>query len=481
MLKILKPYRYLYDVAKLALQGKKIPIDEFNILGGRKSGKSVSVQVLYGYLINLPVLCGLFCIRASMDGAKEFFRDTCATLDSFGIEYKANASRLIIKGKHNTIRFIGLNSMSKATAQKAGLARVGNVRYIFKYFEERFEFTTRDYLAVQEAIRGMNPSTQMITFNVCNPWAKSSEYVSYCGSYQQWDQRLLMETGSQLGMYKEKDKETGIETTKLFHYTNWRAARDVLSVSEINQIRDTWKTNKNRALTTDYGLPGYENGSIYGDYLHNVAPALYQGEAQYYIAGMDYGWSQRANGGKTACYFGTANMENGVDILAEYVQDNTIAPKSPDRVSVEIVEFYIKAIEIYMNKTNMYAPPRVVVRVDNMNVGIISMLNNVAQRYRVNHWLHFIQCRKYPIQDRIEVTAALMGGQWLRIHPDCKNLFREFELASYEEIETQKRKKENDHSINAFEYAIEGVMYKMARNLGIQKLKGKVGMESRIW
>lgn len=48
-----------------------------------------------------------------------------------------------------------------------------------------------------------------------------------------------METGSQLGIYSEKDPETGIEMTKLFHYTNWRAARDVLSPSEINQIRDT--------------------------------------------------------------------------------------------------------------------------------------------------------------------------------------------------------------------------------------------------
>lgn len=126
---------------------------------------------------------------------------------------------------------------------------------------------------------------------------------------------------------------------------------------------------------------------------------------------MDYGWSQRANGGKTACYFGTANMENGVDILAEYVQDNVIAPKSPDKVSVEIVEFYIRAIEIYRQKTNMVGVPQITVRVDNMNVAMISMLNKVAMQYRVNHWLNFIKCRKYPIQDRIELTSALMGGQ----------------------------------------------------------------------
>lgn len=70
-----------------------------------------------------------------------------------------------------------------------------------------------------------------------------------------------------------------------------------------------------------------------------------------------------------------------------------------------------------------------------------------------------------------------MGGCWLRIDPSCKNLMNEFELAHYEETETQKRTKANDHSINAFEYAIEGVMYKLARNLGLSDLTNKLGKE----
>lgn len=482
MSKVLKAYSYIYDVVKQVLNQQRITIDEFNILGGRKSGKSVSFQVLFGILLNLPFKIGLYCIRASKEGVEEFFDDMCETLESFDIPFRASKSKLIITQGVNTIKFVGLNSLSKYGAKKSGLARVGGVKYIFKYFEERFEFSTKDYQSIQEAIRGMDNKVQMITINVCNPWAKSSPYISYCSRYQNWNLAILKESGNQIGIYQHEDNETKIISNKLFHYTNWRVAKDVLSQSEINEIKNTWNVDRNRAMTTDYGLPGYEFGAIYTHLLHKISPPIYNGEAQYFIAGMDYGWSQREVGGKTACYFGTANLENGVDIYAEYVHDNAISPKSPNVQTREIIEFYMKSVEEYCERVGMISPPILRVRVDNMAVGVIQLLNNAAAQYRVNHWLHFIKCRKYPIQDRIELTTNLMGGCWLRIDKSCKNLMNEFELAHYEETETQKRSKSNDHSINAFEYAIEGVMYKLARSLGLSDLTNKLGKEeSRLW
>lgn len=480
-MKVIEAYSYIFQIIEQVRTGQKVSIDEFNILGGRKSGKSVSFQVLFGLLMNLPFKIGLFGIRASKDSAKEFFLDTIETLEAFGIPHKANTAKLTISSGVNTIRFVGLNSLSKSKAKNSGMSRVGGTKYIFKYFEERFEFTTKDYQAIQEAIRGMDKNIQTITINICNPWAKNSPYIAYCGKYQNWDINILKTKGSQVGIYQEIDQETGIAVRKLFHYTNWRVAKNVLSNSEINEIRNTWNIDRNRAMTTDYGLPGYEFGAIYTHLLHKIGPAMYGVEAQYFIAGMDYGWSQRDIGGKTACYFGTANMENGVDIFAEYVQDNALVPKAPNVVADEIVRFYIDAVSSYCERVGLLAPPILNVRVDNMAVGVITLLNNVAEKYRVNHWLRFIKCRKYPIQDRIELTTNLMGGQWLRIDPSCKNLLQEFELATYEEVETQKRTKANDHSINAFEYAIEGVMYKLARTLGLTNLTNKLGKESKIW
>lgn len=480
-IKFQKGYSYFVDVIQQVIRNQRVSIDEFNILGGRKSGKSVAVFVLFGLLMHLPFKIGLFAFRASKDSAKELYGDICETFDALDIPYKSNTGKLTISWGVNTIRCIGLNSISKSTAKKSGLARIGNVKYIFKFYEERFEFTSKDYQALQEAVRGMDAKIQTITINVCNPWAKSHYYISYCAKYMQWNLNTLKDTGSQIGLFKDTDQETGIQMNKLFHYTNWRIIKDLLSISEINEIRNTWNVDRNRAMTTDYGMPGYEFGAIYTHLLHKIGQPIFTNEPQYFIGGMDYGWSQRDIGGKTACYFGVANMENGVDIYNEYIHDNALFPKSPNQVALEIVDFYINSMESYCKYMGLYAAPQLKVRVDNMAVGIIQILNNVAQQKGCNHWLQFIKCRKYPIQDRIELTTNLMGGQWLRIDKDCKNLINEFELAHYEETETQKRAKENDHSLNAFEYAIEPVMYKLARELKISHLVEKYGKENRIW
>lgn len=476
-----KGYAYLVDVIQQVKNGHRVTIDEFNIIGGRKSGKSVAIFVLLGVLMHLPFKVGLFAFRASKDDVKELFVDMCETFDALDIPYKSNAGKTTISYGVNTIRCIGLNSMSKSSAKKSGLARIGNVKYIFKFFEERYEFTTKDYQALQEAVRGMDANIQTVTINVCNPWAKSHPYVSYCGKYQQWNLNQLKENGNQIGIYSSVDDETGISMTKLFHYTNWRIIKDLLSVSEINEIRNTWNVDRNRAMTTDYGLPGYEFGAIYTHLLHKIGQPIYTSEPQYFIGGMDYGWSQRDIGGKTACYFGVANTENGVDIYSEYVHDNAMQPKSPNAVALEIVDFFINSMEDYCRKMNLYAAPQLRVRVDNMAVGVIQILNNVSQQKGCAHWLHFVKCRKYPIQDRVELTTNLMGGQWLRIDKSCKNLMNEFELSHYDETETQKRAKENDHSLNAFEYAIEPVMFKLARELKISHLTQKYEKENKIW
>ncbi len=474
MLKIVEGYQYLYDVIKIMLKRGVVPFNELNLVGGRKSAKSVSIQATIGMIINLPIRCAHFAFRASEKAANELFNDIRETLKSFEIPFKSNKIDKTINGKFGEIRVIGLNSLSKMTAQKAGLSRVGNVDYIIKYFEERFEFETKDYQALQETVRGMNPKTQMITINVCNPWAKSSPYIKYCASFQPWNQAILEKTGSQFGIYTETDPETGDTYTRVFHYTNWRIAKEVLSKSEIAELKNTRYIDRNRAVTTDLGLPGYEFGSIYAHLLSKISPPLLQADGQFYVAGMDWGWSQRDNGGKTVCNFGTANLENGVDLLYEYVHDNAKKPRDTDSVCQEIVRWYKDVVADYGRRVGLFAYPRITVRVDNMNLSVIEILNKYSRIEGSNKWLRFTRCMKYPIQDRIELTTALMGGLWLRIDSkNCANLLEEFEMSYYEEVETQKRVKKNDHSINAFEYGIEQVMYKLAGRLGMTTLAQK--------
>lgn len=479
---MLPEYTYFYEIEECVAKNIPIPIDEFNLVGGRKSGKSVTIQILYGLLAMLPTKIGLVAFRASELAAQELLNDFVETFDSFDIPYKINKSKKEIYIGVNKIRIYGLNSMSGYTAQRSGMAKISGVKYIFKYYEERFEFTTKQYQALQEAIRGMREDVQTITINVCNPWAKSSPYIKYCSKYQQWDVSKLKTSGSQIGIYQDTDKETGLVSRKLFHYTNWRVAQKVLSKSEIKEIINTWNVDRNRAVTTDWGMPGYEFGAIYTHLLHKIGNPFYTNSPHYIVAGMDYGWSQKDIGGKTVACFGTASLENGVDIFAEYVHDNARSPKSVNQVAQEIVEFYIQQVERYCQANQTTTPPKVVVRVDNMAVGVITVLNNFVKQYRAHHWLSFVKCRKFPINDRIAVTLALMGGQWLRIdRMHCQNLLSEFEMSQYEDTETEKRTKVNDHSINAFEYAIEGVMYKLAKVVGLNEMATKHLAKEKLW
>lgn len=482
MVKILKDYSWMYDIVRAVANGEKVPIDEINLVGGRKSGKSKSVQILFTLLALLPPNCkvGLIAIRCGNDNADELFEDIKATLDMLDVSYQKSKSDLEFRFKSGKkIRVIGLNSMSSYAAKKSGLATFGDVDYIFKYYEERFEFSEVDYLAVQEAIRGWGNKTQMITINVCNPWAKSNEYIQYCTKYMEWNINLLKEKGNQIGIFDVVDDETKITTRKLFQYTNWRVAQEVLSKSDIAEIRKTWDIDRNRAITTDWGLPGYEWGAIYTHLLNKVGTPILQQEPTHIIAGMDFGWSANASGGKTACVFGVASRENGIDIYGEYVQDPAIKPMSPDAVARQVVEFFYNQMKEYCYKVGRELPYLCKVKVDNMVVGMIQILNNTSRNLGFSNWLTFQQCRKFPILDRIDIQQAIMGHQMFRVDESCKNLMRELELAHYKDnIQKREREKGSDHTLNAYEYGLETIMYSIAKDLLRDRVFKKAGT---IW
>lgn len=90
---ILEAYTYLYQIVDAVKKGVPIPIDEFNLVGGRKSGKSISIQLLYGLLAMLPIKIGLVAFRASKDASIELLNDFVETFDSFDIPHRTNKSK----------------------------------------------------------------------------------------------------------------------------------------------------------------------------------------------------------------------------------------------------------------------------------------------------------------------------------------------------------------------------------------------------
>lgn len=464
-----KEYSYLADVYKLMVAKKPLPANEINLVGGRFSGKSVVIFCLIGLLCLADGLkLGITISRASVQGARNLIDDIAATMELFQLPYKKKKGDLKIVMGGNQINILGFDSKSDAVAQKAGLPRYNDVDYVVTIFEECFEFKKKHHQALREAIRhsGREPKGYLV-INICNPWAAGNWFIDYCIRHQQFDEYTLKTKGSQIGFYTTKDPETGYEYKAIFHYTNWRVVQQHISPHKILEIKKYWDYDINRARVADYGLPGIETGAIYAGQMFKVGESYYHNGDQFILAGMDYGWSQQERGGKTTCVFATATLEFGVDIHREFMWDNAISPIDPETLANHIVDFYEECMVEFVQNTNAIIYPDVNVLVDNMNIGITHILNRVSEA-RGHNWLSFGLCKKFPIQDRISVVLALMGNGLFRMREGYTNVLKkELEYAHYEEKGDYKRAKENDHMLNAMEYAIEPIMYQIAMNMGI--------------
>lgn len=446
---------------------QKIP-NELNIVGGRFSGKSVAMMVLSALVSLTDLKLGLAWSRASVSASLDLFKDFCEVLEMFEIPYKKRTKDMTLIVGSNQVKILGFDSKTTAKAQKLGLPRYNNVDYVITVFEECFEFKKSQHQSLRESIRssGKEPYGYMV-INICNPWALGNWYIDYCVQNQAFDETILKTTGSQIGFYKKIDPETGFEYTAIFHYTNWRVVQEWLPPHKIMEVKKYWDYDINRARVADYGLPGIETGAIYAGQMHKIGESYYHLGDQYIIAGMDYGWSQQERGGKTACVFGSATLEGGIDIYKEFVWDNALSPINPETLANHIVDFYEECMVEFVANSGAYMYPDVNVLVDNMNIGITHILNRVAEA-RGLEWLSFSLCKKFPIQDRVSIVLATMGAGMFRMKQgETNTLWKELEYAHYEEKGEYKRAKENDHCLNAMEYAIEPVMYNLAMSLGI--------------
>lgn len=462
------------DVVRAVRDNKPLPLNEADTMGSRFSGKTTTIQSLWVFLCNViddPSSVAFAAFRAKKEDDKKLFDDFTKYLDSLGEAYSVKVGEKKITYKGNTMQVFGLNSTTKSDAAKlAGLPKFGKAKYVIIFFEERYEFSQQDISYIKQAVRTHNKDTQFLYLSACNPWSRKHPYIASLLDIQPFNLELMKTTGNQIGIYDvaEKDPTTGIEIKRkrLIQYTNWRVVKDLLSEGIIMTILNTWKIDKARAAVVDWGLPGYEAGAIYTHLLGNIGKAMYI-DQEWLSGGVDYGWGTSAESGKTVAHFCGGSMNDGIDLYDEYVQDNHINIKSPNQVSQEVVQFYINAMGDYCKCVGSMTPFYLTVRVDNANDGFIQLLNNVVQSRRIG-WLTFTACQKFPIEDRILIVQSLMGANKLRFSNKIKLLRNELENSTYDEnSKQQKRVKKDDHAINAFEYAIEGVMYRYSRNMNV--------------
>lgn len=377
------------------------------------------------------------------------------------IPYKCLISKHIIRINNQDIRFYGSDSRNKKVDKWSGLPRL-NVKYLFVWMEEAFEFSATDMSGISGTFRNANKDGQIIFVHTMNPWSKTHWLVKDMLSKMMWNPTIMSNDngpGYQIGVFPFKTT-TGETAYELIQYSNWRCNKENVTPEAISGFKQMWQYAPRLAEVSDWGAPGYEEGRIYSHVLHKIGNARVRNGEQYLIAGMDYGWGTNDRAGVTAAVFGSATLEDGVDMFGEYIQDNRQIKKDVNITCFEIVTFYRQCMSEFMKRTGAYNPYPLVVRVDNSAIGVIQILQNEARVQGVDKWLSFTKCAKQPINDRIELTLWLMGTHKFRLSPNMKLLKAELEGAYYEDIESQKRSNTNDHAINAYEYAIEPLLYK---------------------
>lgn len=475
-------YSWIWDFIIKPVQKKaEIPVDIVDEMGGRCSGKTMMFcPILWVTLCDYcdPDSFEFLAFRSSVGNAKALQNDILSVLGAYNVSCKSTRSYqdLTITYKGNKMRIYGLNSQKRNNvSEKAGLPRAGDVRYCFVFFEERYEFSENQISLIKQAIRSINKKdykTQYIYISACNPWAKSHEYIDELLSKQPFNIDKMKTDGSQIGIYDNEDTIKGkdgelikLKQKQIIQYTNWRVVQKYLSDDQISIIKQTHLISKSKGMTVDYGYPGYESGGIYTEFLNKLTQSMYIPH-EFLFGGVDYGWGRAKQSGKTVALFMGASIDAGIDIYGEYSHSNADVAIDADMEADNIVRFYVEQMNQYMRKTSDTIngrPREVVVRVDRAEPAFITILNSKVAYYNV-YWLRFIKSKKFEVPERIMVTISLLAQSKLRINENTlsypvKLLRSEFEYAKYEEDQkTQMRAKKNDHSINAFEYAIEPLM-----------------------
>lgn len=258
--KIIDEYAYLDNIANW-LNDPSIPIyDEYNLLSGRKTGKTTSISILcshlwavglmnYAHHFNKKVAIYYIryahnkCIEVEQDLDRILFNDGWINGVRRGFQPTGSVShytkihnqgktiyRVNGTGQTSFIQVVGFHSSQKSLVPLKGLASVDGYDLCVVITDECNELSNSERLTVKMAVRG---AKRTIFINSSNPDLITQDYVVYCHRLVPFNQHLLKTEFRQLGVVEDRVTKQ----TKLFHYANFRV-NPHLSQDEINHLEE---------------------------------------------------------------------------------------------------------------------------------------------------------------------------------------------------------------------------------------------------
>ena len=435
---IVKAFNYLYDFLELIQNKKEFKINEFNFLGSRKSGKTLSAVEILVLATCLNTRIRIYVFRKMVQdieiGIWTEFKDK---YQEFGLEPYFNMSKKRIHMMNSIISFHGLHDRNKGKIKLLGLAGANQYDYIFILADEQRELSEQDKMELREAIRGR---AQVIWIGTSNPWSISNWYIDYCNKTVPINKTLMMENGEQLQVIKNK----------LFHYTNY-TINDLLSKEDYNQLEELKVLNPTRAITACYGLPGIEHGAIYAHCLTKVSRFI-QPDLVAFQGGLDFGFTKDAT---ALVVMGWTSHFSTINIIDEYYHSNRgVVFKDNERQVKDIVN---KCVEI-AQRFPVIQRLGMIVYADTSNYTMIELLNKWSMTTGVANWLTFKPCKKIAVPLRVGFQLALLEASRVNVDMKCENFWRELQLARWDENKKEQPVDEDNHTQDAFHYAFIPLM-----------------------
>lgn len=441
-------------------QGLPIEVSEINIDGSWECGKTYACIEETLLCLSCPNVACVY-IRNTKFQINELTQSVLTQAKSKDIavirEFNTDYPTYKVVDTQNYFRFVYLERKNKQARDYvlSGFAPFRKVKYILILIDEAVEVPNKTIPTILSKIRG-EKDTQVCLLRVCNPYSLSFDYIKYMNENLPYNRAKLMKYGFDV-------KKIG---SKIFAHINVLGAKDIVNDEKMKLVNHQCALNKRRAMTIKYGLPSYDEESCYGSVLENInMPFVHNVDR--IVCGVDTAFGTERHAGITACFIGFYKKGIGVDFFNEYTQDNRFGQKkSITQRANEIIDFVYNQLREYRIKlgNTIERFPYVYINVDCSSGDFIDRLNELIYNRRLGR----VMCARpnqkqaYKINERINLLVDWIINRKIRIDFDkCKILFDEMNtlklIKPTTPTEPTKRESNNDHCVNALEYAMEDI------------------------
>lgn len=461
----LGPYKILLDIYNKVLNNDIIHPKNIFTIGGRDSGKTFHILLLFCMCCVIPNRCIVVnVLRTTQQQVKnQKVKEIQDILNNIlhlklGQDYNYNKGEMKFTFT-NSESIIKLDCLNDETIRpedggKLDLPSYINAQYIFNFYEEA---TTLHPVLVDQHIMGSrgNVNTQLVLFYAANPYGNGSDdnwYTSKCEEYLPSDKVLLSERGYQYAYYPHYLNNSGA----LFIRTN--ISINPYAKSESRSYLDEIKRlDYNRWLIVGLGMFGNATHTIYANSLSKTTRELNNINISggRMLGGVDWGWGTAPNASWTYACVGSVSLDMGVDIIGEWKHNNANYQLTTEQQIDEVIKFYKDA---YMR----FRRP-ILVHVDNASLGDFYNMFNLRLMHHglTKAELEFAPAWKPDQRFRVEVVNYLLAAELMRVGNACPMLYSDLKNCRWVEkkhiYENTKfeRTHQHLHSINAMEYMLD--------------------------